>query len=168
MIQLRKFKLSDAPMVAKLCNNKKIWDHLRDALPYPYTEKDAIYFINEICGKEDLPMTFAIEYNDELVGCIGLVKQTDVYRLNAEMGYWIGEEYWNKGIATAAVHKLIEYAFNKLEVIRVYANVFSVNKASQKVLEKCGFAKEGVFKNGVIKNGIVCDEIRYARLKSIA
>src|SRR5437763_13691048 len=98
-IILRKLTIKDKDSLALLANNKKIWDNLRDYLPFPYTENHAADFIDLV--KDENPITtFAIDYQDQLCGVISLVKQQDVYRLSAEIGYWIGESFWNKGIAT--------------------------------------------------------------------
>jgi len=164
-ILLRAFTPNDIPQVAILCNNKRLWDNLRDLMPHPYYVKDAEVFINQTCARENPQQTFAIEYKGILVGCIGLIKQTDVYRLNAEIGYWIGEPYWNKGIATEAIKLACYYAFEYLDLIRVYAAVFDFNIASKKALEKAGFTLEAVFEKAVIKNGQIFDEHRYALLK---
>lgn len=163
-IKLREFTMEDKSQVANLCNNKKIWDNVRDIIPFPYSEKDAIFFI-DVCQKENPKTTFAIEKNKNLVGVIGLVLQSDIYRLTAEIGYWIGEPYWGQGIATEAVTLLTEYGFNKLNLIRIHTGVFDFNKPSQKVLEKSGFTLDCIFKNAVIKNGKIHDEYRYSILK---
>ena len=163
-IVLRLLQDDDAGTIASLCNNKKIWDNVRDKLPYPYTVDDAVEFIN-ICRNEDPKQTFVIEYKGEIAGIIGLVKQSDVYRLTAEVGYWIGEPYWGRGIATEAVKLIVKYGFEKLDLVRIYTGVFDFNKASQRVLEKAGFKLEAVFKNSVIKNNKIYDEYRYCILK---
>ena len=98
-IKLRSLYDHDGSALASLANNKKIWDNVRDILPNPYTNKDAEEFIN-ITKQEHTPMTFAIEFQEQFCGVIGLTRQSDVYRKNAEIGYWIGEPFWNKGIAT--------------------------------------------------------------------
>ncbi len=162
-IRLRDFNELDQIRLAELCNNKKIWDNVRDLLPSPYTEQNALEFIR-LCQQEAPTTTYAIEYKGELAGCIGLVKQTDVYRLGAELGYWIGELYWGLGIATRAVELITSYGFNKLGLVRIYSGVFEFNTASQRVLEKSGFKLEGVFKKSIIKNGQVHNELRYAKL----
>jgi RimJ/RimL family protein N-acetyltransferase len=133
-------------------------------IPYPYTEKDAEFFIG-LCRNEKPAVTFAIDYNGDLSGCIGLVTQHDIYRLSAELGYWIGEPYWGKGIATSAVNQIVEYGFTEIGLIRIYSGIFDFNKASQKVLEKAGFHPEGIFRKSVIKNDIILDEYRFAKLK---
>jgi [ribosomal protein S5]-alanine N-acetyltransferase len=160
-IILREFRDSDKDKLATLCNNKKIWNNVRDLLPYPYSEENAKEFI-KACKEENPQVNFAIQYKDEFVGCIGLVKQSDVYKKSAEIGYWIGEPYWGLGIATKAVGLIVDYGFHTLGFIRIYSGVFDFNKASQKVLEKNGFALEGIFKKSVYKNGSIIDEYRYA------
>lgn len=163
LITLRALTDLDQDRLAVLCNNKKIWDNLRDILPFPYTSQNAAEFI-QICRNENPRTTFAIELKGELAGCIGLVLQTDVYRFGAEMGYWIGEPYWGQGIATKAVEMVTDYGFNRLGLARIYTGVFDFNKASQRVMEKSGFKLEGIFKNSVVKNGKLMDEYRYARV----
>ena len=164
IITLRSLTDDDASTLAKLANNKKIWDNLRDVMPHPYLAGNAIFFIN-LVKQEDPQMTFAIEYQGELCGVIGLVAQQDVYKKTAEIGYWIGEPYWNKGIATKAVSLVTSYGFNKLDLLRIHTGVFEYNIASMKVLEKCGYKKDGVFEKAVLKNGNIWDEHRYSIIK---
>jgi [ribosomal protein S5]-alanine N-acetyltransferase len=164
-VMLRSFCKRDRTILAKLVNNRKIWDNLRDIIPFPYTEEDASAFIRS-CKNENLQQTFAIVYQDEFAGCIGLVIQKDIYRLSAEIGYWIGEPYWGNGIALKAVNLITEYGFNELKLVRIYSGVFDFNKASQRVMEKAGYKLEAIFERSVIKNGIICDEYRYAKINS--
>lgn len=140
---------------------------MRDHLPFPYTEKHAMEFI-EHCQGENPQQTFAVEYNGEFAGCVGLVRQTDIYKLTAEIGYWLGEPYWGLGIATKAVELITEYGFNQLGLVRIYTGVFDFNKASQRVLEKTGFKLECVFEKSLFKNGVICDEYRYALINKNA
>jgi len=163
-LTLRPFKDSDAKILTELCNNKKIWDNLRDYIPFPYTENNAIEFI-KYCQTESPQHTFAIEFNGEFAGSIGLVKQNDVYRLTAEIGYWLGEPFWGQGITTKAVKLITEYGFKQLGLIRIYSGVFDFNKASQRVLEKAGFMLECIVEKAVVKNENVCDEYRYGLVK---
>jgi [ribosomal protein S5]-alanine N-acetyltransferase len=141
---------------------KKIWDNLRNYIPHPYTQTDADRFIGQ-CLLESPPLTFAIEYKGSLCGVIGLAAQKHVYRKSAEIGYWIGEPFWNRGIATIAVKLISEYGFNKLNLVRIFTAVFEYNPTSMKVLEKNGYTKEAVFKKAVIKNGEIWDEHRYSK-----
>jgi len=163
-ITLKRLETTDRKVLAQLANNKKIWDQVRDLLPHPYTLKDADFFI-ELTQKEDPEQTFGILKNGELCGVVGLVMQNDVYRKTAEIGYWIGEEFWGQGIATKAVALITDYGFQELDLIRLYAGIFDYNKASMQVLEKNGFVMEGISRNAIIKNNRVCDEHRYAKLK---
>ncbi len=160
-IRLRPFREEDAPVLARLLNNKKIWNNIRDFVPYPYSEQDARDFIS-ICRKEDPQYTFVIEYEGLLAGVVGLVPQTDVYRISAEIGYWLGEPYWGKGIMTEAVKRMVDYGFHHLKLVRIFTGVFDYNKGSQRVLEKAGFQLECTFRKALIKNEVVCDEYRYA------
>jgi [ribosomal protein S5]-alanine N-acetyltransferase len=165
VVKLRKIEPDDKEPLATLANNKKIWDNVRDYMPYPYTLKDAEEFI-DFCKKENPSMTFAIEYQSQFAGVIGLVKQTDIYRHSAEIGYWLGEPFWNKGIMTQAVRQLVDYGFQNIGLVRIYTGVFDYNKASQRVLEKAGFTLEAIFRKSVIKNEIIGDEYRYCLLKN--
>ncbi len=163
-IVLRPLQMKDMKRLAELANNEKISRNLRDGFPHPYTIKDAENFLSKFTNQD--PVTyFGIEYNGEYVGNISLVPCQNIYRMSAEIGYFIGEPYWNKGIVTTAVNLITEYGFNHLGVIRIHTGIFEYNTASQKVLEKCGFVKEGVFRKSVFKQEKLWDEIRYAKLK---
>jgi RimJ/RimL family protein N-acetyltransferase len=163
-LKLRAFQESDAEQIALLCNNKKIWDNVRDYLPFPYNVDHAIEYIH-YCQGENPQTTFAVEYKGEFVGSIGLLQQTDVYRLTAEVGYWIGEPYWGLGIATNALQLITDYGFKTLGLVRIYSGVFDFNKASQRVLEKAGFKLEGIFEKSILKNGTIGSEYRYGLIK---
>lgn len=163
-IRLRRLAMTDKKVIANLCNNKKIWDNLKDSFPFPYLESDAEEFIN-LTLKEHPQYNFGITYEGDLAGLIGLIKQKDVYRLSAELGYWIGEPYWGHGIATRAVRFMVDYAFERLGLIRLFSGVYDFNRASQRVLEKAGFKLDCVLENAIIKNSTICDEYRYSIIK---
>lgn len=162
-IKIRHLKLSDKAELAKLANNKKVWDNLRDYIPYPYRESDAEFFI-DLTNKEEPKQTFGIEYKGKLSGVIGLVMQKDVYQKSAEIGYWIGEPFWGNGIATSVVELITKYGFDTLDLNRIFTGVFEYNIASMRVLEKNGYKKEGIFKNAILKNDKVYDEHRFYKL----
>lgn len=165
-IQLRRLNKGDAAQVANLANNKNVWDNLRDFIPYPYAEKDALFFI-ELTESESPQVTFGVlTEQGELCGVIGLVVQKGIYRLTAEIGYWLGEEYWGKGIATKAIELISKYGFENLQLERIHAGVFEYNIGSMKALEKNDYQKEGIFANAVIKNDNIYDEHRYSKLKN--
>ncbi|MBK5195810.1 MAG: GNAT family N-acetyltransferase [Proteiniphilum sp.] len=163
-VVLRELMDSDIPKLVEHANNKKVFDNVRDAFPHPYTLEAAKSF-KAMTDKQEPRNVFAIEYKGEYVGNIGLHLASDVYRKSAEIGYFIGEPFWNKGIVTRAVRLITEWGFNHLDIVRIYTGVFEFNKASQRVLEKCGFIREGIFRKVVFKNGTFCDEVRFAKIK---
>jgi [ribosomal protein S5]-alanine N-acetyltransferase len=162
-IKLREWRRSDIKDLAKIANNKKIWDNVRDRLPHPYSEKDAKEWI-KLVQKQKLVTTFCVEADGEVAGSVGLTLKEDVYRKNVEIGYFIAEKFWGKGVATEAIRQLVSYIENNFDVIRIYAEVFEHNKASMKVLEKNGFHLESVRKKAAIKNNIVLDDYVYVKL----
>lgn len=163
-VNLRPLTMADAPKMAELANNKNISINLRDGFPHPYTLEHAKSFV-EMCMAQDPTTIFGIVYDGEYVGNVGLTKGTDVYRKSAELGYFLGEPYWNRGIMTQAVNLATQFAFERLNVVRVFSSIFEYNIASQRVLEKCGFTREAVLKKAVFKSGQLWDEIRYAKLR---
>lgn len=163
-VSLRVFNPEDKFRMAELANNEKISINLRDGFPHPYTVDDAERFI-AICSQQNPPTVFAIEFSGTYVGNIGLHKGVDIYRKSAEIGYFLGEPYWNKGIMTKAVNLICEYGFRELNIVRIFTGVFEYNIASGKVLEKCGFEKEAIFKKAVVKKGKIYNEVRFAKMK---
>ena len=164
--KIRQWQKEDAASLAKLLNNRKILDNLRDGLPFPYTEADALEYINSMqkADKNEV-FAFAIEFNGKVAGSIGVFRQSNIHNRIAEMGYYIGEEFWNKGIATCAVKQACDYVFNNSDIIRIYAEPFARNIASCRVLEKAGFNYEGTLQANAVKNGIVEDMKMYAKIK---
>ena len=142
-------------------NNPKVANNLTDQFPHPYSKEAGTKFINYASQGE--PKTiFAIEVNGLAAGGIGLHLQSDIMKLNAELGYWLAEDFWGKGIVTRAVIEIVTYGFNNLDITRLYARPFGSNIASQKVLEKAGFTLEARFEKTIIKNHQLHDELYYA------
>lgn len=162
---LRNIKPSDSESLATQANNIRIWNNVRDRMPHPYSLQNAEEFIDYVLN-ESKDHIFAIDFNTEFCGVIGLHPQRDVYAKNLEMGYWVGERFWNKGIASSAVALICNFGFEKLGFNRIYASVFEYNKASIKVLVKNGFKKEGVARKSVFKNEQYWDEHLYGKIKS--
>lgn len=158
---LRKWQLSDLESLMKHADNRKIADRLTDQFPHPYTRESGEGFLNMAMAK-DPPSVFAIDVDGEAVGCIGIFPQEDIHRLNAEMGYWLSEAFWGRGIMTAAIRRMVDYGFKTFDITRIYARPFGTNLASQRVLEKAGFIPEARFEKVLIKNGELQDEIVYA------
>ncbi len=163
-ITLRPLQQTDKQQFAKLLNNKRILDNLRDHIPYPYTENDALRFFDYVANTE-VEKVFAVIYNNDLCGVVSLVLQKDVHQHSAEIGYWLGEPFWGKGIASKIVAMITKYGFEKLHLKRIYAIVFEGNKASMRVLEKNGYQKEGVLVKAILKNEKLLDEFRFYKLK---
>jgi RimJ/RimL family protein N-acetyltransferase len=164
--KLREWQLSDAASLAENANNINVWNNVRDYFPHPYSEKDGEAFISAVL-RDEMGIERAIVVDDKAVGGIGIFPKTDVERISAEIGYWLGEKYWNKGIVTQAVQEFTEYVFlNFPEIQKIYAPVFDFNLASQKVLQKAGFEREAILKQAAIKNGKIIDEHYYSLLKS--
>ena len=161
---LRPLLEADAAPLAVLANNEKIARNLRDRFPHPYTEEDARRFIG--AKLHEKPHTvFAIEVDGGPVGVIGVEVRDDVERLSGEIGYWIGEPFWGRGIASEVIPAVVDYAFGELDLVRVYALVFDYNRASARVLEKSGFVREGILRRSGIKHGRIVDRRLYARLR---
>ncbi len=150
--------------LVQYCNNIRIWNNVRDYFPQPYNIKDARNFVT-YCQSLYPPQNFAITYKGQLAGSIGVIVQKDVYQHSGELGFWIAEPYWGKGIATEATKQIVKYAFEALKLERIFASVFDFNKASQKVLEKTGFQLECIAQKGYVKNAVIGDEYRYFLLK---
>lgn len=164
--KIRKWKLTDAKDIAVALSNKKIQDNLRDGLAYPYSEQDGIDFISSmLSANEDETFAFAITLNDKAIGSIGVFRQQNIHRQTAEMGYYIAEEYWGKGIMTDAVKQICENVFKNSDILRIYAEPFAYNTASCRVLEKAGFQYEGTLRNNAVKNGKVIDMKMYSLLR---
>lgn len=165
--KIRKWKLSDAKDLASVISNKKIQDNLRDGVPYPYTEQDATDYISAMLSEdENETLAFAITIDNKAIGSIGAFRQKNIHRHTAEIGYYIAEEYWGKGLMTEAVKQICSYIFDKSNIVRIYAEPFSYNKASCRVLEKAGFLYEGTLRSNAIKNGKTIDMLMYSRLKT--
>ena len=161
---LRPWRAEDAESLAFHANNPNIACNLRDGFPSPYTLENARQWL-QISMNDERNFLFVIDVAGNAVGGIGIIPKDDVYRLSAEIGYWLSEDYWNRGIMTEAVTALVNWAFKHLQTIRIYAGIFEKNKKSMKVLEKAGFRLEAIHHKAVIKNNEIMDEYIYAILK---
>lgn len=164
-IRLRPLQKSDNQAIAVLINNKKILDMLMDRIPFPYTLADADFFI-DLKQEESPRSTFAIvDASDSIIGVISLELKSDIYRYQAEVGYWIGEPHWGKGVATNAIRLITDYGFNELGLMRIVACVFEGNTASMHVLRKNGYEQEAILKKSVFKHGEFLDKYLFTKLK---
>ena len=145
--ELKKWDLEDSRDVAHYANNKKIAANLRNVFPYPYTLEDAEGYVHScVENNEERQLCRAIVVDGHVAGSVGIFCQTDVYEKSAELGYWLAEEVWGNGIMTKAVEQLCREAFEKFDIIRIYAEPFAYNTGSRRVLEKAGFSLEGIMK----------------------
>ena len=158
--------MTDAADLARTISNKKVQDDLRDGLPYPYTEQDGAEYIQAmLSADENNTFAFAVTVDDKAIGSVSVFRQENIHRRAAELGYYIVEEYWGKGVMTEAVKQICKYVFENSDIVRIYAEPFAYNTASCRVLEKAGFTLEGVLKNNAFKNGKIIDMKMYALIK---
>ena len=160
---VRSFRDTDAADLARHANNRKVWLQLRDRFPHPYTIDDARRFITFARGG-DPEANFAVTVSGVSVGSIGATLSDDVERCSAEVGYWLGEPYWGRGIATLALTGFTRFAFTAYDLERLYAVPFASNSASCRVLEKAGYRLEGRMRRSAIKDGAAQDQLLYAIL----
>lgn len=163
-IKVRSWRKDDLKALVRHANNAKIAANLRDQFPHPYTRRDAADFL-EYAHMQVPECSFAIEVNGEAVGGVGFLLGRDIARLTAEMGYWLSEEFWGRGIATRVVEAMSEWALDHYQLTRVFAQAFAHNVASIRVLEKAGFTRECVMRRSAIKAGEVLDQVLFAKVK---
>ncbi len=162
---VREWREADAESLALQADDRRVWLGLRDAFPHPYGIEDARRFIG-FARQKSPPTYFAIEVTGKLAGGIGYTQHSDVERIGAEVGYWLGCPFWGQGIATAALRLVTEHAFRaNVELRRLYAVPYCSNPASARVLEKAGYECEGTLRQSAIKDGQVLDQWMYAILR---
>ena len=161
---LRPWEALDAESLVRHANNPRVAANLRDGFPYPYTLADAKKWLTMV-GDNKSDVVLAVEVQGEAAGGIGLHGMKDVYKYNCEIGYWLSERHWGKGIMTRAVGAMVNYAFEQGPWLRVFACIFENNPASMRVLEKNGFSLEAIHKKAVMKEGKLMDEHLFALLK---
>jgi RimJ/RimL family protein N-acetyltransferase len=162
---VRSWEMADVDSIAKYANNRNVWINLRDAFPHPYAKQHARDFIRAVRQRSP-ETTFAIVVDGEAIGSVGFVLHPDVERVSAEIGYWIGEPFWGRGIAADALVAVTKYAIEAHQLTRVYALPFAWNKPSCRVLEKAGFVLEARLKRSAIKDGRITDQMQYAFIVS--
>ncbi|MEQ9438862.1 MAG: GNAT family protein [Cyclobacteriaceae bacterium] len=163
-IILRPWQEGDETALARYGNSRSVWQNVRDRFPHPYTLQDAQLWVR-VAHKDPNALNLAIAVDGEAVGAIGVIFKDDVYYRTAEIGYWLAEAYWNRGITTRAVVALTDYVFAHYDICRLYAGIFEYNAASGRVLEKAGYTLEARLRKNVTKNGRTVDELIYAKIK---
>ena len=157
---LRPWRVGDEASLVRNANNRRVWRNL-SRLPHPYTRQDAEAWITRASAHVPV-VDFAIVVDGAAVGGIGIELGRDVFLRSAEVGYWLGEPYWGRGIATEALRAVTEYAFGTFDLCRLQAGVFEWNPASMRVLERSGFTREGLLKASILKDGHIIDQVLYA------
>lgn len=161
---VRSWEWRDRDAIVRHANNRNVSINLRDQFPYPYTTTDAHDWLDMVIERK--PETnFAIAVAGEAVGGIGFTLQPDVSRRSAEVGYWLGESFWGRGIATEALKAVTDYAFTNYDLSRIFAHVFDWNRASTRVLEKAGYTFEGRLRKSATKEGQTIDQLMYAVIR---
>lgn len=164
---IRKWRVEDAKDLANAISNKAVLNNLRDGLPYPYTEKDAKEYIEAMLNaNENDTFAFAITVDDKTIGSIGVFRQGNIHNRTGELGYYVAEEHWGKGYCTSAVRQIADYVFTNTDILRIFAEPFSYNKGSRRVLEKAGFTYEGTLRSNAFKNGVVVDMTMYSLVRT--
>jgi len=161
---IRSWDPGDASALAEGANNRKVWLKLRDLMPHPYTMEDAEAYLRTVAA-DGPKLSLCIEVDGKAAGAIGLNFGSDVHRLTAEVGYWLAEPFWGRGLMTEALVGFIDYSFHSFALRRIFASVYSNNLGSARVLEKAGFQFEGIMRQNVIKDGQILDSLLYARVR---
>jgi RimJ/RimL family protein N-acetyltransferase len=161
---IRDWELTDKASLVRHADNRAVWRNLRDRFPHPYTGADADYWLTR-CATMSPSTHWAIEVEGEAVGSIGFDLGEDVHARSGEFGYWLGERYWGRGIMSTAVAAVVPHVLEQGPISRLHASVFEWNPASMRVLEKCGFEREGVLRKSVFKDGCLIDAVLYARIR---
>jgi ribosomal-protein-alanine N-acetyltransferase len=163
--RLRPWRLDDKPALLRYADNRRIWRNLRDLFPHPYDSAAADSWLGFAAGSPSPEGIWAIEVDGEAVGTLAVERGRDIERNVAEIGYWLAEPFWGRGIMTAAVRTATEHALAQPDIYRLYAPVFAWNAASMRVLEKVGYVREAIHRRGGVKDGIVIDRVIYARTR---
>ena len=162
---VRRWRTADLDALVRHANNRNVARQLRDRFPHPYTRRNGIDFLNVAAGGSDAS-NLAIEVDGEAAGAIGYVPGTDVERYSAEIGYWLGEACWGRGVVTEALMLMTDYAFTSLNLLRLFALPFADNAGSVRVLEKAGYIREGLLRSSSVKFGVPRDQFMYARVNA--
>ena len=160
---VRRWRMSDAESLVRHADNIRVAEQLRDRFPHPYTRRDALDFLKYSTSPAD-PSNLAIDVDGEAVGGVGYVGGADVERYSAEIGYWLGEAHWGRGIVTEALTLVTDYVFDAMNMLRLYALPFADNARSVRVLEKAGYEREALLRSSSVKRGVPRDQALYAKI----
>lgn len=158
---VRDWARGDRESIVPYANNRKVWRNLTDRFPHPYGPQDADRWFAMLEAMRE-PTHWAIEVEGHAVGGVGVILREDIQARSAAFGYWLGEPFWGRGIATQVTKAVAPYAMTRFGLVRLESPVFAWNPASMRVLEKCGFVREGVARASVFKDGELIDQVIYA------
>ncbi|MDO8927107.1 MAG: GNAT family protein [Sideroxyarcus sp.] len=161
---IRDWQTSDEAALIAVANNRNVWRNLHHRFPHPYTQADAEFWFSLLAAMPE-PTHWAIEVDGIAIGGVGVDLGEGIFAKSAQFGYWLGEQYWGRGIMTAAVRAASEYALNRFGLVRLEAPVFAWNAASMRVLEKAGFEREGLLRKSVLKDCQLIDQVLYALVR---
>lgn len=164
MFTLRDFSESDIGRLIDILNDDAVTQYLSTKIPFPYTKEDAIWWVKEGSNSE---LIKAISVDGILVGCIGINTGEFEYERSGEIGYWLARSHWRKGITSAAIRQLSEYAFSHTNMVRLFASVFSSNIPSMQLLLKSGFQQEAILERSIFKNGHFYNNHIFSLLKPL-
>ena len=167
-VHLSEFRSSDKPALVQHLNDRGVYDRtLR--IPFPYTDATAdewLALVARITGQQGRPVQFAIRSADDaLIGACGFDGFQVGKSHRGEVGYWLAKPLWGRGIMTAVVQRVCRHAFEEFGLVKIIAHVYSLNTASARVLEKCGFHEEGFLRKHFPKDGQFLDARLFALLK---
>jgi RimJ/RimL family protein N-acetyltransferase len=162
--RIRSYRAGDEAALVEHADNRNVSRNLRDRFPYPYTPEVARNWLAHVATEEP-EVSFAIATREGLIGGIGVELGEDIHHRTAEIGFWLGERFWGRGITTAAVRAFTPWAFERYDLLRIWAGVFETNPASARVLEKAGYTLEARLRASVVKDGRTLDQLVYARLR---
>ncbi|MBC5782954.1 GNAT family N-acetyltransferase [Ramlibacter sp. USB13] len=160
---LRPWRPADRPNLLRLADNRRVWRNMTHTFPHPYTDADADLWL-EIAANPGASLQLAVDCEGEAVGGIGAIAGEGIQVATARFGYWLGEPFWGRGIATAAATALADHIERERLFARLEAQVFAWNPASMRVLEKAGFTREAVLRCSATKDGRLIDTVLYARV----
>lgn len=158
---LRRWTPGDEAQLVAQANDREVWRNLTDTFPHPYTQEDAAFWVSHT-AKPTPSLHLCIEVDGVVAGGIGIIAGAGLEEKTGQFGYWLGQRYWGKGIATAAAQAMLRYAVGPLSLTKLQAPVFAWNPASMRVLEKIGFHREDVLHKNILKDGELVDTILYA------
>lgn len=160
---IRPWAARDEDALCRYGSSRAIWLNMRDGFPHPFNPQAARDFLERAAAQAPT-MFCALATPQEAIGGIGISPGSDVHRLTGELGYWLAEPYWGRGIMSEAVRAFCTYAFEQFHLVRIYAEPYAANPASARVLEKAGFQLEAILRSNVVKDGKILDQCLYARI----